>query len=169
MTTEKQTQAEALAAEIKRLAEDMADAACGTEAGAFVERQRRPLHAAADLLASMAASAQPVDPVTKAGVVPGALKDVLMRAGQVIAWSQFGDCRAYGTGPIPSAAEVDAEIRSMLESAPPAPADAKRKPLTDDQIIAATDEIGFSGHGVFIKVARAIEKAHGITPKESTP
>lgn len=43
---------EALVAEIKKLAEDMADAACATEAGAFVERQRKPLHAAIDRLAA---------------------------------------------------------------------------------------------------------------------
>lgn len=51
---------EALAAEVKRLAEDMADAACATEAGAFVDRQRKPLHEAIDRLAAL--SSQPPAP-----------------------------------------------------------------------------------------------------------
>ena len=55
----------------------------------------------------------------------------------------------------------------LMGSAPPAPAVEKRKPLTLDQIIAATDEISLSGGGVFVNVARAIEKAHGITPADA--
>lgn len=48
------TNAKELGERIKRLAEDMADAACATEAGAFVQRQRTPLHAAIDQLVSLA-------------------------------------------------------------------------------------------------------------------
>jgi hypothetical protein len=40
-------------------------------------------------------------------------------------------------------------------------APAERQPLTLEQIITATDEIGMED-GVFIRVARAIERAHGI-------
>lgn len=51
---------EQLAAECKRLAEDMADAACACEAGEFVERQRKPLHAAIDRLAALSHPAVPL-------------------------------------------------------------------------------------------------------------
>lgn len=37
-----------------------------------------------------------------------------------------------------------------------------QQPLTDEQIIRATDEISTTGSAVFIQVARAIEAAHGI-------
>jgi hypothetical protein len=43
----------------------------------------------------------------------------------------------------------------------PEGAPAERQPLTLEQIITATDEIGMED-GVFIRVARAIERAHGI-------
>lgn len=75
------------------------------------------------------ASTQP----ERAGVVPDAVREALEHAGQFIAWTQFGDCRAYGPGPIPSAAEVDAEIRSALNAAPPAPAAEKRDREADRQ------------------------------------
>ena len=48
------TDAASLGEQIKRLAEDMADAACATEAGDFVARQRTLLHAAIDCLVALA-------------------------------------------------------------------------------------------------------------------
>ena len=38
----------------------------------------------------------------------------------------------------------------------------ERKPLSHDQIVAATSEINTGKHGYFIDIARAIEAAHGI-------
>ena len=49
-----------------------------------------------------------------------------------------------------------------LYTAPP-----QRKPLTDEEIIDATEHIDTSRNGYFIHIARAVERAHGITGDES--
>lgn len=60
---------------------------------------------------------------TSASVPAPAVRDLLLRAGQVIAWQCFGECRAYdafgATGPLPSASDVDSEIRAFLAAAQP--------------------------------------------------
>jgi hypothetical protein len=54
MNTKQEQDAQWLGEQVKRLAEDMADAACASEAGSFVDRQRTPLHRAIDRLVSLA-------------------------------------------------------------------------------------------------------------------
>jgi hypothetical protein len=43
-----------------------------------------------------------------------------------------------------------------------ADAQPARAPLTEEQIIRSTDEINMDVPGCFIRIARAIERAHGI-------
>lgn len=43
-----------------------------------------------------------------------------------------------------------------------AEANPTRVPLTDDQIVDATEHIDTSRNGYFVHIARAIERAHGI-------
>lgn len=64
---------ETLAAEVKRLAEDMADKACATEAGDFVAKERAALHAAIDRLAARASLGAPSseEPVAWQVRIPG--------------------------------------------------------------------------------------------------
>lgn len=55
---------------------------------------------------------------------------------------------------------VQTAIKEAL--APPVPETHKRKPLTEEQIIEATEHIDTSCHGYFVHITRAIEFAHGI-------
>jgi len=64
-------QATRLAEEVKRLAEEMADKACATEAGEFVAKERARLHAAIDALLAL------VQPAVSEETPSDSLKDSL--------------------------------------------------------------------------------------------
>ena len=51
---------------------------------------------------------------------------------------------------------VEAKLREKNSGA------QARKPLTDAQIFQTMIDVDMSGHGYFIRIARAIERAHGI-------
>lgn len=54
--------------------------------------------------------------------VPEGLLELLRKAGQVISWQCFGECRAFSEGRIPEPSEVVEQIKAILSAAPSAPA-----------------------------------------------
>lgn len=64
----------------------------------------------------------------------------------------------------PANATWSMKWKALLDAAPtPAAVSAEpRKPLTEEQIIEATEHISMDVPGCFIRIARAIERAHGI-------
>lgn len=153
-------QTEALAAEIKRLAEDMADAACANVAGEFVERQRKPLHEAIDRLAALSAPAPQV-------LAP---EDVL-KAAQCMVENDY-------RGPLAYARKVFDWV-AALSSQPPEP----REPASSEmplplalRILAREIKDGDglrnnSGrhHRVLEKAADALDRASLTATAGSTP
>lgn len=153
--------AQDLAEEIKRLADALTVHSSSQDW--FTKTPRIELHTAIDKLVSLAAP-QPAERVMWPATEMFALKPIgFASVTDIVTYAETLTVSTH----LPGVRDVAVYTKDQLKAAVAherntAQQPAERKPLTLDQIIAATDEISLSGGGVFVNVARAIEKAHGI-------